>query len=58
MLGYAHSEKAEGAYYMMGQCYERKGAKQNAKLAFEKMLRIYPQGSLKQMAEKKLALLK
>ena len=57
VLGYAHSEKAEGAYFMMGQCYERKGAKQNAKLAFEKMLRIYPQGSLKQIAEKKLALL-
>jgi TolA-binding protein len=57
VLGYANSEKVEGAYFMMGQCYERKGAKQNVKLAFEKMLRIYPQGSLKQIAEKKLALL-
>jgi TolA-binding protein len=58
VLGYTNSDKAEEAYFMIGQCYERIGAKKSAKLTYEKMLRIYPQGSLKQVAEKKLALLK
>jgi TolA-binding protein len=58
VLGFAHSEKAEEAYFMMGQCYERTGAKNSAKMTYEKMLRLYPQGNLKQVVEKKLALLK
>ncbi|MGD1045677.1 MAG: tetratricopeptide repeat protein [Bacteroidota bacterium] len=58
VLGYTHSEKAEEAYFMIGQCYERIGAKKSAKMTYEKMLRIYPQGNLKLVAEKKLALLK
>jgi hypothetical protein len=43
---------------MVGQCYEQIGAKKFAKLAFEKLVKEYPRGSLKQVAEKKLALLK
>jgi TolA-binding protein len=58
VLGYSHSDKAEEAYFMIGQCYERTGAKKSAKMTYEKMLRIYPQGNLKQVVEKKLALLK
>jgi TolA-binding protein len=58
VLGYARSEKAEEATFMIGQCYERKGAKQDAKATYEKMLRLYPRGSLAQAAKKKLALLK
>jgi len=58
VLGYSHSDKVEEAYFMMGQCYERTGAKKSAKMTYEKMLQIYPQGNLKQVVEKKLALLK
>ena len=58
VLEYTNSEKAESAYFMMGQCYERMGSKKDAKLAFEKMLQVYPRGSLKQITETKLALLK
>jgi pentatricopeptide repeat protein len=58
VLGYSHSEKAEEAYFMIGQCYERTGAKNSAKVVYEKMLKLYPQGNLKRVAEKKLALLK
>jgi len=58
VLRYAHSDKAEEAYFMIGQCYERIGAKKSAKITYEKMLQIYPGGNLKQVAEKKLALLK
>jgi hypothetical protein len=43
---------------MIGQCYERIGSKKSAKMTYEKMLQMYPQGNLKQVAEKKLALLK
>jgi TolA-binding protein len=58
VLGYSKSDKGEEAYFMMGQCYERTGEKKSAKMTYEKMLRIYPQGNLKQVAEKKLALMK
>jgi TolA-binding protein len=58
VLGYSHSEKAEEAYFMLGQCYERTGEKKSARMTYEKLLRLYPQGNLKQVAEKKLALLK
>jgi TolA-binding protein len=58
VLGYPHSEKLEEAYFMIGQCYERTGAKNSAKAAYEKMLQLFPHGNLKQVAEKKLALLK
>ncbi len=58
VLGYTGSDKAEGAYFMVGQCYEQMGAKKFAKMAFEKLVKEYPRGSLKQVAEKKLALLK
>jgi TolA-binding protein len=57
-LEYANSEKAESAYFMIGQCYERMGSRKNAKLAFEKMLQVFPRGSLTQITETKLALLK
>jgi TolA-binding protein len=58
VLNIAGSDKREGAYFMIGQCYEQIGANENAKATFEKMMRKYPTGSLKQMAEIKLALLK
>ncbi|MGA3286091.1 MAG: tetratricopeptide repeat protein [Bacteroidota bacterium] len=58
VLNIAGSDKREGAYFMMGQCYEQRGANNDAKAAFEKMMRKYPTGSLKQIAEIKLALLK
>ena len=58
VLGYSHSEKSEEAYFMLGQCYERTGNKKSARLTYEKMLRLYPQGNLKQVVEKKLSLLK
>ena len=58
VLGYSHSDKAESAYFMIGQCYECIGAKKYATMAFEKMLQVYPRGSLKQITETKLALLK
>jgi TolA-binding protein len=58
VLNIAGSDKREGAYFMMGQCYEQMGANNDAKATFEKMMRKYPAGSLKQMAEIKLALLK
>ena len=58
VLGYTNSDKAEEAYFMIGQCYERIGSKKSAKMTYEKMLQMYPQGNLKQVAEKKLALLK
>jgi TolA-binding protein len=58
VLGYHRSNKAEEAYFMIGQCYERTGAIRSAKMTYEKMLRIYPRGNLKQIAEKKLTLLK
>ena len=58
VLEYSHSEKAEEAYFMLGQCYERTGEKISARMIYEKLLRLYPQGNLKQVAEKKLALLK
>jgi TolA-binding protein len=58
VLGFTNSEKGEEAYFMIGQCYEQKGAKSSAKTVYEKMLQLYPKGSLKQIAEKKLAILK
>jgi len=60
VLRYTNSEKVEDAYFMIGQCYERIGIgdKKSAIRTYEKMLRIYPNGDLKQIAEKKLALLK
>ena len=58
VLGYSHSEKAEEAYFMMGQCYERTGENKFCKNDVRKIAAIYPQGNLKQVAEKKLALLK
>jgi TolA-binding protein len=58
VLRIADSEKMEGAYFMMGQCYEKRGEKMRAKRIFEKMLRAYPDGSLKQVTEIKIALLK
>ena len=58
VLNIAGSDKREGAYFMMGQCYEQMGANNDAKAAFEKMMRKYPEGSLKPIAEIKLALLK
>jgi TolA-binding protein len=58
VVGYSNSDKVEEAYFMLGQCYERTGAKKSAKMTYEKMLQRYPQGNLKQVVEKKLALLK
>jgi TolA-binding protein len=58
VLNIAGSDKRESAYFMMGQCYEQMGANNDAKAAFEKMMRKYPAGSLKPIAEIKLALLK
>jgi TolA-binding protein len=58
VLGYSRSEKLEEAYFMIGQCYERTGAHNAAKTTYQKMLQLFPQGNLKQAAEKKLALLK
>jgi tetratricopeptide (TPR) repeat protein len=58
VLSTVGSDKTESAYFMLGQCYEQIGAKKDAEIAFEKMLREYPRGSLKQVAEIKLALLK
>jgi TolA-binding protein len=58
VLEYANSEKKEEAYFMMGQCYERNGAKKSAVMMYEKILRLYPQGKLAPVVEKKIALLK
>ncbi len=58
VLALAESDKMEGAYFMIGQCYEKRGEKKMAKKMFEKMLTIYPHGKLKQVGEIKLALLK
>lgn len=58
VMNISGSDKIEGAYFMIGQCYEQLGNMKSAKRVFEKMLRKYPGGSLKQMAEIKLALLK
>ena len=58
VLSSPKSEKAEGAYLMIGQCYEQMGARKFAKMTFEKLLREYPRGSLRQVVEKKLAFLK
>ena len=52
------SDKIEASYFMIGQCYEQKAAKDFAKKTFAKMLRLYPKGSLKKIAEIKIALLK
>lgn len=52
------SDKKEGAYFMIGQCYEQRGAKNYAAVIFKKMIKEYPQGDLKQVAEIKLALLR
>ena len=58
VLNIAGSDKRESAYFMIGQCYEQMGANNDAKATFEKMMRKYPAGSLKPIAEIKLALLK
>ena len=58
VLSYPGSDKAESAYFMIGQCYEQMGATNLAKLSFEQMLRSYPKGTMKQLAEKKIALLR
>jgi TolA-binding protein len=58
VLEYANSEKKEESYFMMGQCYERNGAKKSAVMMYEKILRLYPQGKLAPVVEKKIALLK
>ncbi len=52
------SEKSEGARFMLGQCYERTGQKKLALETYEEMLRRYPSGKMKQIAEIKLALLR
>jgi TolA-binding protein len=52
------SEKAEGARFMMGQCYERMGQKKLALETYEELLRRYPAGKMKQVVEIKLALLR
>lgn len=58
VLSLPGSDKAECSRFMMGQCYEQMGAKKLAQATFEQMLREFPQGNLKQVAEIKLALLK
>jgi|GEM_PF-1437231 len=58
VLGFRKSEKAEEAHFMMGQCYERMGEKKSARTSYETVLRLYPHGTMKQIAEKKLTLLK
>jgi TolA-binding protein len=58
VLDITRSDKIEGAYFMLGQCYEQTGSKNHAKETFQKLVMKYPVGSLKQMAEIKLALLK
>jgi TolA-binding protein len=58
VLNIVGADKTEGAYFMIGQCYEQMGSLKDAKIAFEKMLRKYPVGNLRQIAEVKLALLK
>jgi TolA-binding protein len=58
VLDMTGSDKIEGAYFMLGQCFEQTGSKKNAKETFQKLVMKYPAGSLKQMAEIKLALLK
>jgi TolA-binding protein len=58
VLDIVGSDKIEGAYFMLGQCYEQTGFKKHAKETFQKLVMKYPSGSLKQMAEIKLALLK
>jgi TolA-binding protein len=52
------SDKKEGAYFMIGQCYEQLGMKNHARNMFRKTIREYPDGDLKQVAEIKLALLR
>jgi TolA-binding protein len=52
------SDKKEGAYFMIGQCHEQLGTKSYARTMFRKVIREYPQGDLKQVAEIKLALLR
>jgi TolA-binding protein len=52
------SDKKEGAYFMMGQCYEQMGLKPSARKMFNKTIRDYPDGDLRQAAEIKLALLR
>jgi TolA-binding protein len=52
------SDKREGAYFMIGQCYERMGIKSNAKAMFKRVVWEYPESDLKQVAEIKIALLK
>jgi TolA-binding protein len=58
VLDISGSDKKEGAYFMIGQCYEEMGTKNHAKVMFRKMIREYPQGDLKQVAEIKIALLR
>jgi TolA-binding protein len=52
------SDKKEGAYFMIGQCYEQLETKSYARTMFRKVIREYPQGDLRQVAEIKLALLR
>lgn len=52
------SEKAESACFMIGQCYERMGAKNLALETYEELLRQYPAGRMIQIARIKLALLR
>jgi TolA-binding protein len=54
----ADSDKSESAFFMIGQCYEKNGAKTDAKNIFEMMLKKYPDGTMKEIATLKLALLK
>ncbi len=58
VFNYNDSDKAESSYFMIAQCYEQMGAVKFAKITFEKLLNDYPNGALKQISEKKIALLK
>lgn len=58
VLEFSDSDKKEGSYFMLGQCYEYIGAKSKAKSMFKKILSEYPEGDLCQVAEIKIALLR
>jgi len=51
---YKGSEKTAGTYFMIGQCYERLGQKENAAGVFRKFLSMYPNSYLKSITQQKL----